>query len=100
MELYKTWMGDHMENSAVVGIDQGLMGKPLVNTRPQVLGVFVFNIFWASWKFISRPDLLSLGTVQQAVKGGGWALGHFRGDAWRDLNLCLQLPSFDGSETF
>lgn len=33
-----------MENSAIVGIAQGLKGKPLVNTRPQALGVFVFNI--------------------------------------------------------
>lgn len=40
----KTWVGDHMENSAIVGIDQGLKGKPWVHTRPQALGVFVFSI--------------------------------------------------------
>lgn len=46
LELYKIWIGDHMEDSATVGIDQGLKGQPLVNTWPQALGVFVFSIVW------------------------------------------------------
>lgn len=46
LELYKTWIGDRMENSATVGTSQGHEGKPLVNTRPQALDVLVCSIIW------------------------------------------------------
>lgn len=102
LELYKTWMGDHMENSAIVGIDQGLKGQPLVNTWPQALGVSsMLSKGFLEVHFEARLAVLRDSTPRpQAMQGGGWVLGHFRGDAQRSLNFCLQLSSFDASETF
>lgn len=83
LELYETWIDDHMENSATVGIDQVLKGKPLVNTST---GCFCLQYcLRASWKFISRPDLLSLRTAHQGHK-----LCKEVGECWGIQRRCLK----------